>query len=153
MLYNENMRIDFNKFFGNKKGLPDITFELNESDCAKAFGLSLKRLRRLNNLTLDKLSEEIEITNPTLNRYESGYNLPSIFMALKIANYFDVNIETMIFAGFMEIQAIEDGSYNEDSKYIEQFVGLSEKLNQVFNNKTKVVFQDHKKKANKGQRR
>ena len=139
------MKIEF-KNIEKKNGIPDIDCELTESDCAKAFGLSLKRLRKLNNLTLDKLSEEIEITNPTLNRYESGYNLPSIFMALKIADYFDTMIEHMIFAGILEMKDIDDGTIKNDSKYIEQFVGVSKKLNQMFNNKTKITFQDHKKK-------
>lgn len=145
LLYNIAMKINF-KNIEKKKGIPDIECELTESDCARAFGLSLKRLRKVNNLTLDKLSEEIEITNPTLNRYESGYNLPSIYMALKISNYFDVNIETIIFAGLMEMKDISDGTIKDDNKYIEQFVGVNKKINQLLSNKTKITFQDHKKK-------
>jgi hypothetical protein len=52
----------------------------------------------------------------------------------------------MIFAGILEIKDIDDGTIKNDSKYIEQFVGVSKKLNQMFNNKTKITFQDHKKK-------
>lgn len=145
MLYNDGMRIEFKNFFG-KKGLPDIDCELNENDCAIAFGLSLRRLRKFKGLTLDKLSEEIEITNPTLNRYESGYNLPSIFMALKIANYFDTTIESMIYAGITEMFDKENGTYKEENKYAELFVGLKEIANNILKNKNTIKFQDHKKK-------
>ena len=139
------MKIEFKNIVG-KKGLPDISCDLTESDCAIAFGLSLKRLRKYKGLTLDKLSEEIEITNPTLNRYESGYNLPSIFMALKIANYFDTTIESMLYAGIAEHIDRENGLYKDEKKYAEIFVGLKEALSKVLNNKTKINFQDHKKK-------
>lgn len=139
------MKIDFSKFLKNDK-IRAIDIELTENLCAKGFGLSLKRLRKLKGLTLDELSEKIEITNPTLNRYESGYNLPSIFMALKIAYFFDVNIEVMLIAGLLELQDIENGVYQEESKYIEHFVGFSDKLNTLFEKKPKITFNDHKKK-------
>lgn len=141
------MKIEFNKFLG-AQDIPELNMnvELEELDCAKAFGLSLRRLRKMNNLTLVELSEKVEIPNPTLNRYESGYNLPSIFMALKIANFFDVNIEQMIIAGICELEDMKKTANNEP-KYIEQFVGLSKKLNEVFKNNTKVKFNDHKRKG------
>lgn len=142
------MKIELGKHLIGKS-LPDLDVELTEQDCAKAFGLSLRRLRKMQKLTLDELSEKIEITNPTLNRYESGYNLPSIFMALKIANFFDVNIETMITAGVCELKDITDGVITEDGKYIEQFVGFSKMLNQALGNNTKVKFNDHKRKGAK----
>lgn len=144
MLYNGTMKFKTEMIIGKK--LPNIDIELNESDCAIAFGLSLRRLRKNKGLTLDKLSEEIQITNPTLNRYESGYNLPSIFMALKIAQYFDINIEQIIFAGICEMEDINKGLNTSESKYVENFVGVSQKLNEVFGNKTKIILQDHKRK-------
>ena len=139
------MKVITSKFLGINN-LPNIDCELNEEDCAKAFGLSLRRLRKDKGLTLDKLSEEINITNPTLNRYESGYNLPSIFMALKISQYFDTNIEQMIFAGVCELDDKSKGVWNENNKYIERFKGIHNKMNEAFGNKTKLTFQDHKKK-------
>ena len=144
------MKIEFKNLLG-KKGLPDIDCEFFEDDCAIAFGLSLRRLRKSKGLTLDKLSEEIEITNPTLNRYESGYNLPSIFMALKIVNYFDTTIESMLYAGIMERLDKENGTFKEENKYAELFVGLKEAINNALKNKNTIKFQDHKKKkATKG---
>lgn len=139
------MKIEFKNYLG-KKGFPDMDCEFNEDDCAKAFGVSLRRLRKYKGLTLDKLSEEIEITNPTLNRYESGYNLPSIFMAFKIVNYFDTTIESMIYAGFTEILDKKNGTYKEENKYAENFVGVKEAINKVLKNKNTIKFQDHKKK-------
>lgn len=138
------MKLNTETIIGKK--LPNIDIELNENDCAIAFGLSLRRLRKSKGLTLDKLSEEIQITNPTLNRYESGYNLPSIFMAFKIANYFDINIEQIIFAGICEMEDINKGKDTSKNEYVEQFVGISQKLNKFFGNQTKITFQDHKKK-------
>ncbi len=131
--------------FINRKGMPDLDIELNEKDCAIAFGLSLKRLRKLNNISLDKLSEQINITNPSMNRYESGYNLPSIFNALKIAKYFDTNIEQMIFCGIFELYDKNNGKNTENDEYIEKFVGIGTKINKLLENKNKLTFQDHKK--------
>lgn len=142
------MKIKLSKNSG-AKSLPDIDIELEEQDCARAFGLSLRRLRKKDNLTLDELSAKVEITNPTLNRYESGYNLPSIFMALKIANFFDVSIENMIFAGICELEDMSNSNFKEDGKYIEQFVGVSKILNKQFGNKSKIQFNDHKRKGGK----
>lgn len=135
--------------FQNRKGLPDIEADINEKDCAIAFGLSLRRLRKFNKISLDKLAEKIEMNNPTLNRYESGYNLPSIFNALKIANYFDTNVEQMIISGLFEMYDKEQGKNTEENKYIEKFVGLGTQLNKLLQNKTKVHFNDHKKSIKK----
>lgn len=139
------MKIEFSKFL-NYKGLPNVEYDLTEEDCARAFGMSLRRLRRLKGLTLDQLSEQVEIPNPTLNRYESGYNLPSIFMAMKIVNYFDVNIEVSIMSGVLELEDISNGKDTENAQYIEHFVGFNEKLSEALNNKIKVTFNDHKRK-------
>jgi len=131
--------------YRNRKYLPDLEIELTEADCAKAFGLSLKRLRALNKISLDKLAEKIGITNPSLNRYESGYNLPSIFNAYKITYYFDTTIETMITSGIFEMADMEKGIDTSKNQYIEQFVGVLAKIENKLGNKSTVIFQDHKK--------
>ena len=45
--------------------------------------------------------------NSTLNRYENGLRVPSIAQAIKIADYFGVNIEMMVMMG---LAAKEEGT-------------------------------------------
>ena len=59
----------------------DLTFPLNWSDL------------------IDKLAKLIDMQNSTLNRYENGLRVPSIAQAIKIADYFGLNIEMMLIMG------------------------------------------------------
>lgn len=133
----------------NRKGLPDLEIELTEQDCAKAFGLSLKRLRALNKISLDKLAEKIGLSNPSMNKYESGYNLPSIFNAYKIAYYFDTTIEAMINCGLFEMESINEGEDTSKHEYIEKVVGIGTRLNKQLGSNNKLIFKDHQKPKRK----
>lgn len=137
----------------NRKGLPDLEIELTEGDCAKAFGLSLRRLRAMKKISLDKLAEEIGLTNPSMNRYESGYNLPSIYNAYKIAYYFDTTIETMISCGLFEMEDLDKGRDTSNNKYIENLVGMVTSLNKQLGTNNKLIFRDHQKPKKPQQRR
>ena len=116
-------KIELKKYIPASQFPKDLAIDYNDEDIAKAFGMSLRRLRKYKGLTLMELSKAVEVPNPTLSRYESGYNLPSILIGLKIADYFGVGIESMIAAGLLEMYDI---SHNIPcDKYIEQFADAS----------------------------
>ena len=89
-----------------------LSTEIKEEDIAKAFGLALKEVRKAQGITLRKMSEDIEIPNPTINRYENGQNIPSLLQAIKIANYFHISIELMLILGMTAlIENVDIGKY------------------------------------------
>lgn len=57
---------------------------------------NLMRLRKENNLTLQKLANAIGITNQSINRLETGENVPSFKNLLALADYFDVSIDYLV---------------------------------------------------------
>jgi transcriptional regulator with XRE-family HTH domain len=95
-------------------GIPDTTKvldrEFTEEEIAKAFGDSLKKLRNYKKLSLNALSKLVDIPNPTINRYESGYHLPLITQGMKLAGFFDLSIECLVFFGLL---AINEGEFVE----------------------------------------
>lgn len=86
--------------------------EFTESEISAAFGYTLKKLREHKGLSLNALSKEVDIPNPTINRYENGINIPTITQAVKLADYFDLSIELFIAMGLAAIY--------EDMDIIEQ---------------------------------
>ena len=89
-----------------------LNTEIKEEDITKAFGLALKEVRKAQGITLRKMSEDIEIPNPTINRYENGQNIPSLLQAIKIANYYHISIELMLILGMTAlIENVDIGRY------------------------------------------
>lgn len=76
--------------------------EFTEAEISKAFGNSLKALRSYKKLSLNALSEKVDIPNPTINRYENGINIPTITQALKLTDFFNVTIEEMVVFGMVD---------------------------------------------------
>ena len=81
--------------------------EFTENEIGEAFGIALKALRTHKGYSIDKLAKLIDMQNSTLNRYENGLRVPSIAQAIKIADYFGVNIEMMVMMG---LAAKEEGA-------------------------------------------
>lgn len=104
-LYVKDLLIGFDGGLKVKKELLDK--EVSDEDIAKAFGMAIKAARSEQNITLRKMAEEVEIPNPTINRYENGQNLPSLLHAIKISNYFDLSVELMLIMG---LAALYDGT-------------------------------------------
>lgn len=78
-----------------------------ENEIGEAFGIALKALRTHKGYSIDKLAKLVDMQNSTLNRYENGLRVPSIAQAIKIADYFGVNIEMMVMMG---LAAKEEGA-------------------------------------------
>ena len=81
--------------------------EFTENEIGEAFGIALKALRTHKGYSIDKLAKLVDMQNSTLNRYENGLRVPSIAQAIKIADYFEVNIEMMVMMG---LAAKEEGA-------------------------------------------
>ncbi len=82
--------------------IENLSGQFTETELGKAFGNSLKKLRTHRKLSLNTLSKLVDIPNPTINRYENGINIPAITQALKLADFFHLSIEEMIFFGLEE---------------------------------------------------
>lgn len=60
---------------------------------AKTFGL--KSFRERKKITQTELAAILEVSTSTVGMIETGKRLPSLELAMKIANYFEVKIEEM----------------------------------------------------------
>ncbi len=59
-------------------------------------GSFLKELRKEKNLTQDNLAEQLNVSNRTISRWETGSNMPDIGMLIEIADFFEVSIPEII---------------------------------------------------------
>ena len=82
--------------------IENLSKQFTEAEIGKAFGSSLKKLRTHLKLSLNAFGALVDIPNPTINRYENGINIPAITQALKLAEFFHLSIEEMIFLGWMK---------------------------------------------------
>ncbi len=59
-------------------------------------GSFLKELRKEKNLTQETLAEQLNVSNRTVSRWETGSNMPDIGMLVEIAEFYDVSIPEII---------------------------------------------------------
>lgn len=59
-------------------------------------GAFLKTLRKEKNLTQEQMAEQLNVSNRTVSRWETGSNMPDISMLVEIAEFFDVSIPEII---------------------------------------------------------
>lgn len=59
-------------------------------------GLFLKELRKEKNLTQEALAEQLNVSNRTVSRWETGCNMPDIGILVGIAEFYDVSIPEII---------------------------------------------------------
>ena len=74
-------------------------WKLDEIHIKKAFGKSLKELRKHCNITQQALAEEVLIANQSISVYERGESAPTIAQALRITHYFGLTIDDFIIYG------------------------------------------------------
>lgn len=72
----------------------------------------IKVLRKEKNLTLDELSEKVEINRSTLNRYENEKSEPKLQTWKKLASYFDVTVPYL--QGLSSLRTNDIKTFNED---------------------------------------
>lgn len=56
-------------------------------------GARLKVLREGMKYSQKKMAEVLEVTQPSINRYEHGQSAPSVEVLVKYADYFDVSMD------------------------------------------------------------
>jgi putative transcriptional regulator len=56
---------------------------------------NLKVLRAIKNISQEELAKEISVSRQTINAMEKGKDVPSTVLALKLAKYFEKNVEAI----------------------------------------------------------
>ncbi|MBR2834360.1 MAG: helix-turn-helix transcriptional regulator [Coriobacteriales bacterium] len=59
-------------------------------------GSFLKELRKEKNLTQESLAEQLNVSNRTVSRWETGSNMPDISMLVELADFYEVSIPEII---------------------------------------------------------
>jgi len=69
---------------------------MNFSEEAKKMGIRLRSLREQKSLTTDGAAKEIGIGVSTLNGYERGSTIPTLFSAKQVADYYGVSLDYLV---------------------------------------------------------
>jgi len=59
-------------------------------------GSFLKELRKEKGLTQEQLAEELNVSNRSVSRWETGNNMPDLSMLIALAEYYDVDVREII---------------------------------------------------------
>ncbi len=59
-------------------------------------GSFLKELRKEKGLTQEQLAEQLNISNRSVSRWETGSNMPDLSMLIILAEYYDVDVREII---------------------------------------------------------
>lgn len=62
----------------------------------KKIGLFLKELRKEKGLTQGQLAEQINVSDRTISRWETGTTLPDLSVLVELADFYDVDIREII---------------------------------------------------------
>mgnify|MGYP005763052521 CR=1 FL=1 len=63
----------------------------------KNFPEKLKKIRLANNLTQSQLAEILETTKQAISSYESGKIAPSLNSLIKLSEYFNISLDSLVF--------------------------------------------------------
>jgi transcriptional regulator with XRE-family HTH domain len=66
------------------------------------FSENIRHLRKYKKITLEELSEAINISKSALSDYENGKFSPTLIICRKIADYFNTSIDILEFSEIME---------------------------------------------------
>ena len=77
-------------------------FEVTEEEMEHAFACCLKELRKFKAFTLKQVADGTGIPMPTIARYESGENVPSVIQAFKFSYFYKLDINDMFLAGYID---------------------------------------------------
>lgn len=86
------------------------------------FSENIKTLRKYKKITLEELSEAINVSKSAISDYENDKFSPAIFICRKIADYFKVSLDYLEYSEIMEKNS--ENEYilkNQESIYKEQY--------------------------------
>ncbi len=94
------------------------------------FGTRLKTLRKHRHLTQEELASKTGITRSCINNYENDIREPDFETATKIADFFNVSMDTMIGRDFKPKTLIEDTAFFQEQieELKEEIIHLKAKL-------------------------
>lgn len=58
--------------------------------------LKIRQLREERNIQQSELAEYLGIAQPVLSRYEYGIKVPSLSLAISMADYFDISLDELV---------------------------------------------------------
>lgn len=91
-----NMRI---KLFPFGEWVNDLTVE--EEEATKAISKGLRTIRKWREYTLKETEAATNIPHPTISRYETGENVPSIIQMFKLCTFYKIDINSILVVGLM----------------------------------------------------
>lgn len=92
------------------------------------FPSNLKELREQNNLSQKELASYIGINRSTLSYYESGQSEPTLTNLIKLSNYFDCSIDSLVF-GLNNQENLNSNKYNTYTIKLNNIISQLENLN------------------------
>lgn len=85
------------------------------------FGKQLRKLRTQRGLSQVEVAKRLELKQNTLSHYENGKSYPDMATLLKIADYFNVSLDELVYT-------IDEESQQEFNKNEELFIDLEKGL-------------------------
>ena len=87
-------------------------------------GFFLKELRQEKGMTQEQLAEQLNVSNRSVSRWETGSNLPDLSMLVTLAEYYGIEVGEII-DGKRKSENVD----KEEKDTLEKIVGYSEMLN------------------------
>lgn len=69
-----------------------------------SFAHTLKKLRETHRITQVKLAEVLKVDQTAISKYERGIQLPELATLIKIANFFDISLDKLVYDVEQEAQ-------------------------------------------------
>lgn len=82
----------------------------------------IKSLRIEKGLSQTELSEQIGCTQQSLSKIENGIQVPSVDLAFKIADFFDVTVEFLYYETNFSGSIKTDQEFNEFTEHLQRLM-------------------------------
>lgn len=107
------------------------------------FGENLRKIRKDHNLTLKELALKLGTSPQMLSLYENGEKLPSLYSAIKISNFFNCSIDSLVYTDTdIDITKLKKIDENNDTE--EYIFNLAKNLDLIRENSSKLVMNSSK---------
>lgn len=97
------------------------------ADLAKYAGMKIKGLRKLKKMTQTELAEKLNIGKSAISNYEAGYRMPKQDLLFKLANVFEVDLDTF----FPDLNNDHDSTRNTLNSILDSGVITVEDLSKI----------------------